>query len=436
MTYDQAKGKSASSSKNLTEIVLASRWLLAALFASSLLVRLTAWVVVPDPHLSTNAMLAYLGGADIILNGEGFSDPNYPMFTPPLYALCIAASHLMFGASLAPIVLTQIICDSLTTVIVYLIILIIFGSRPALFTACIMVVYPFAVYATLYIGPEAYFTFLLAVFVLFMLQALRGGRSGCFGAAGFVLGLATMMRGTTQFFPLFLLMALPIFVGIERRLVGGMMVFVLSFAMALTPWTLRNAMVLGKPVPVAAGGIVFLWGSSPNFLVIEERDRTFPAFLESLRASGIVEPSRDSDPVEKERFVFRAGIENYRRQLERDPLGTLMFLFNKIGRLWYATESGNNHGITLGVNTGIYLLALAGIGLAWKARLEHQWLLLVMLLYFAVLHWVTLPLFRYVLPIMPYITGYAMYAWEQLTWGRRLDRLRTGDSGRHVSVRA
>src|SRR5262245_22686185 len=102
--------------------------ILIALFLASLMVRLLAWWVVPSPSLSTNATIAYLGGAQILTEGNGFRDPAYPLFTPPLYAILIAASWQIFGKTQAPVILSQILIDSSTTVLIYLICLRAFGA--------------------------------------------------------------------------------------------------------------------------------------------------------------------------------------------------------------------------------------------------------------------------------------------------------------------
>lgn len=391
------------------------------LFVLSLLFRLLAWWVVPPPHLSTNATLSYLGGALAITEGEGFRDPAYPLFTPPLYALCIAASWQMFGKAQEPIIVSQILVDSLTTVVVYLIGVMIFGAMAGLICGVLLAAYPFSIYPTLYIGPETYFTFLFSLFVLLMILAFRRDDWRYFAGAGLTLGVATMMRGTTQFLPLFLVVLVPMFMPLRKRLVLGLVAFLVSFVLALLPWTVRNAIVLHSFIPVASGGIVFLWGSSPNFLEIDQRDKDFPDFLDSLRQKGINSPPASSGPVEKERFIFRAALENYKRQFDADPVGAARFLLVKLIRLTYSTESGKNHMLILVANIGIYVFAFLGVLQAWRGNIPLQWFFLTIFAYFILLHWATLPLFRYMVPIMPYVIAFAGYAAAVLYERRRVN---------------
>lgn len=385
-----------------------------ALFGASLVLRLMAWWLVTPPPLDSNATTVYLGGAQLLAEGGGFRDTSYPLFAPPLYAVCIAASWEIFGRTQTPIILSQILIDSATTVIVYLISLTTFGAMAGVICGILLVIYPFSIYLTLSIGSETYFTFFFALFVFLMLRALQQSDWRYFGVAGLVLGVATMIRGTTQFLPFLLILAFPIFMQVQRRLIYGFLVFVLIFSLALLPWTIRNKIVLNSFIPVASGGIVFLWGASTNFLEIHQRAKEFPAFLESLSREGITQPPPDSGPVQKERFIFRAGIESYKRQFETEPAEAIRFLFVKLIRLAYSTESGNNHGLILAVNAGIYVFAIVGVLLAWQRSIHLHWVFLLIFAYFIVLHWVTLPLFRYMMPIMPYVIAYASYAAAEL----------------------
>lgn len=381
---------------------------MAVLFTLSLALRLLALWLVPAPHLSTNAETAYLGGARLILEGEGFRDPLYPVFTPPLYAIAVALGSFLFGDDQLPIKLFQIILDSFTSVMVYVIFRELIGSKVAVLSGIGWAMYPLAIYATLYIGSEAMFTFLLSLFVLLVVQVVQHPQSWrLYGAAGIVLGVATLTRGTTQFLPIFLLGGLLV---IYRHLPNGVMkgylIFFLFYALMLSPWALRNYLVLHEFVPVATGGSVLLQGASDEFLTIENKKK-YEAYFEQLKGRGIHMPSNEDGPVAMDRFFVRAGLESYKMRLEKDPLSIVPFMAMKFGRLWYSTESGNNERIILFINALIYVPAVIGLWVAWSRHSRFLWILGPVILYFILLHWLTLPLFRYILPVMPFIIGLA-----------------------------
>jgi hypothetical protein len=169
---------------------------------------------------------------------------------------------------------------------------------------------------------------------------------------------------------------------------------------------MRNSLVLHEFVPVGTGGGVFLQGASDEFLTIENKAR-YPEYYNRLEERGISQPPNGSGPVEMDRFFIRAGLESYKIRLENDPLSMLPFMAMKFFRLWYATESGNNERIILGINSIIYALALIGLWLSWTRGSRYLYMVGPIILYFVLLHWATLPLFRYILPVMPLIIAFA-----------------------------
>ena len=384
---------------------------LAFILLVSLGVRLLALWLVPEPHLATNATIAYLGGAHMLVEGNGFSDPTYPLFTPPLYAVVIAGLLSIFGTDQLPIKIVQIFVDCSTIGIIYMMAQHIFNPRVAILAAAMWGVYPFAIYATLYVGTETLFTFFLMLFVLLFLYGIMRQRWCYFCAAGIVLGLATLTRGTTQFLP-FILPLLWLFrQGPIRRWVANCGICLFAFGLVLLPWGVRNYLVVQDVIPVAAAGAVSLWGASEELLTISERNKKLPGFLKHIEeARGLEYPRHNGKPTEKDRYMVRVALEHYKEQLAGDPVGLMGFFIKKFFRLWYATESGQNHGLVMGLNAPIYLLGLLGIILGWSRRSSRTLFPLCIMGYFIALHWVAFPLFRYMLPVIPLVMCFAAYA--------------------------
>ncbi len=388
------------------------------LFLVSLLIRLIVLWMLPAAHLGTNAVETYLGGAYKIINGTGFSDSSYPVFTPPLYAILIAASFSLFGESLIPIKIAQCFVDSLTVVMVFLIAKRMFGIKTALLSGAILTIYPFTIFTNIYIGTETLFTFLLSIVVLCSLYAIEYDKWRYYWAAGAVLGIATLTRGTTQFYPLFFFLTLFAMGKVSRLILLKSLAFCLAFALVILPWTLRNYVVLKTFIPVATTGSVFLQGSSEKFLTIEGKWKEEPEYLKLLESRGLKRPP-EGKAYEMDQFLFRAGIETYKIRFENEPLSIVPFMIKKFLRLWYATESGANHGKILAINLLIYLWAICGIWLALRSKETTHFIILGLIIYFVLLHWISLPLFRYMVPVMPYIIAYAAFAvnvsWEKIS---------------------
>ena len=380
--------------------------ILVAFFLSSLVVRGLALWLTPVEHLSTNAEIAYLGGAKMILSGKGLMDPSYPVFTPPLYGILIAIGSWIFGHDQLPIKVLQIVADSATTSVVMLIAREMLGFRTALVTGGLLVVYPFSIYACLYIGSETLFAFFLSCFMLFFLRATSSSRLAWYLLAGGALGVATLIRGTTQFFPLVApVLLILLHRTISKRVIVGYLGLCFCFALVIAPWTVRNYLVLKEIVPVATAASVFLQGSHEDFLTIDGKISGFPKYFSELEKRGIVGPPPGAAPVQMDRYLFRAGLENYKIRAETDPLSFVPFMLSKFGRMWYATESGRNHAIILFANLPLYILAIGGGISLFRQHLAPRsiWILPFVIAYFSALHWISLPLFRYALPIMPYV---------------------------------
>jgi 4-amino-4-deoxy-L-arabinose transferase-like glycosyltransferase len=381
-----------------------------ALFALAVVLRLIALIVLRPPELDTSAKEAYWGAAHLLLNGAGFGDTSYPVFAPPLYAIFISLCLTLFGDSQVPVKIVQAFVDSAMIIIIYLIIREVFDSRAGLLSAAILTVYPFSIYLAISIASEALFAMFLGTFILLTIYAIRSPRLGYYCGAGILLGLATLTRATSQFLPIvFPLMILP-FQRLGKAVLLNYTVLCLAFSLIILPWALRNYVVLQDFIPVAtAGGAVFLEGSSEKFFTADRKANELRSYLESLRARGIVGPQKGSKPSEAARFLTRAGIENYKSRLQTDPFSFVPFLLSKVVRQWYSTESGHHEGIILAANSLIYPFALAGLVLAWTKHRRMAWVLACTVLYFVAIHCLTVPLYRYMVPIMPYVIGFAAF---------------------------
>src|SRR5215831_10341784 len=374
--------------------------LIAVLFAFSLVVRLLVLAIFPAPALDDSARI-YLSAAHLLMDGKGFGDPSFPVYNPPLYPVFIAICLSLFGDDQVSVKIVQAFADSLTIVLVFFVMREIFDFETGLLSAGILSFYPFSTYLTVSIASEPLFTLFLCGFVLSSLYAVRSDRVWYYCTSGVLLGLATLTRATTQFVPVIFLVMLLLVRMRSRELLFYYAAFCLSFALVVLPWTVRNYVVLDDFIPVGiSGGIVLLQGSSEEFLTIGGKSEMYRTHI----------PPQVMKPSQNDKFFMRAGLKRYKSHIQTDPFGFMAFMTRKFFRLWYATESGNNHNLILLSQLPIYLSALAGLVLAWIKGKTLAWIPVCIIIYFAVLHWLSLPLFRYMIPIMPYIIGFGAVA--------------------------
>lgn len=381
------------------------------LFGVALIVRLTALVVLPEAHVSSNARESILGGAALIQDGQFINNPDYPMLVPPLTAIFTAAIQSLFGEGLLPIKLAQIVLDACMVVFVFHIGRLIFGHITALLGAGLLTVYPFAVFVPLFIGTEALFCFFLALFMLTLTKGLRNDVLSLFFVSGLALGLATLTRGTTLFLPFFLI---GFFIWYYRNQTSPKVavkttLFMLGFILILSPWVARNYATLDAFIPSSTSSGPLLHGSSEEFWLISDREKELPKYYSYLRNEKGIIPPTNPTWVEKDRYYRRAAIEKYKDRWDSDPASFIPFLAKKFVRLWYGTESGENVAIVIAINIPIYILGLVGLWYLANARNRLGTLLILLLAYFVAIHVAVFAYFRYVIPIMPYVVLLAAY---------------------------
>ena len=390
--------------------------MIAFLFVFSLLVKLLVLAIIPAPALDDSAQI-YLTAAHLLMDGKGFSDPAFPVYNPPLYPIFIAICLSVFGDDQMSVKIVQIFVDSLTMIMIYFIMKEIFDVETGLLSAGIFGLYPFSTYLTISIASEPFFTFLLAGFVFSSVYAVRSTKWWYYCVIGILLGLATLTRSTTQFVPLMYPVMLIL---LRKRGVGAIVCYAalcLSFVLVILPWTVRNYVVLDDFIPLGtSGGLVLLMGSSEKFLTIDGKPEMYQTHI----------PPTGGKPSQYDKFFTRAAVERHMVYLQTDPFGFVRFMAIKLARLWYATESGKNHNLILLSQLPIYVFAVIGVIFAWMKVKTSVWILLCIIAYFIMLHWLSLPLFRYMIPIMPYVIGLAAFAIvtvknEWLRLGSRVD---------------
>ena len=368
----------------------------------------TLWLV-PEPELPYNATYAYLRGAQILAEAQGFWNPSLPVYTPPLYSICIATVTLFFSNSILAIKLFQIAADSVTALLISFIVRNAFGRTSGNLSGLAWAMYPFAIYPTLYVGTETLFTFFIALSLWVGILAVKNNKWWYPCCAGAVLGLATLTRGTTQFLPL----VLPIMAIVCKKPIvewlRSYLLFLACFVAVIIPWSARNYVVLHEIIPVAANSMPVLMGSSERLLTIGiERENEMSRLYEKSQAEGIAPVLPEQGPTKREAYLMKLAIYNYFEQLKNEPLNLVHFMIKKLFLLWYSTESGHNQIFILGINLLIYLFAIVGLVAGWKTNSCVTMVFVLLVSYFVLLHWLTLALFRFMIPVMPYVIALAV----------------------------
>lgn len=231
---------------------------LACVLALALGLRL-AWIGIAalDPSDGDYFdMLFYHLTAHRLLDGQGYTrvDGTPTAVWPPLYPMLLAGVYAISDGSFEAGRLANALLGALTTCFTYAIGRRLAGGRVGLVAACLFAVCPDEIFfSNLVMSEVAFVTLFTGVVWLFVVLDQRRPAPGWLGWAGLgvCIGLASLTRGVAIAW-----LAIPVAIGwlgsrsFGRAALRGAFV-ALGLALALLPWTLRNLVQLGAPIPLA-----------------------------------------------------------------------------------------------------------------------------------------------------------------------------------------
>jgi len=390
-----------------------------------------------------------------LVNGKGYSlttygasdEPRPTAVRGPTVVYFFVALLWFFGDHPWLIVIAQWLVEVGTCAILFFIGIELFQDRRVAFTACLF----FAFYVpgmifTFRAWSEPVFTLVLAGFTLSLLRALRHPSVWRYALCGALLGLAVMARPVMQFYPLVIL---PILVWATERhwttVLSRFAVFVVAFAIVLSPWVVRNYLVFDAFIPGS------LWSGRPfyegNFVLdrpdylrhrgSEEGNLAFQKVLEARL--GPAPDSHDAGSYARIKGISELEIDRIASQesvklVQTFPGRYAILSTVRLFRFWF------HHRLVTFVIIGgklpkaasiavvnLALLGLAGAALMW---FRGPWLhlavpLIVLIAYNSAVYGATNAVGRYSVPIMPYIMLFAAHTVVQLLAKWRVSEVST-----------
>lgn len=270
------------------------------------------------------------------------------------------------------------------------------GGGPAgLIAAFAVAVYPPFIHSTgeLMSEPPAIFT--LPAAVLSFLWASEQERLRVWLLPGFLFGLTALVRPEYLAVAVVFALLAAIRVGRERgwRLgLAGAALLVVALLVPIVPWTVRNAVVLGRVVPISTGGGKALYVGT--FLPADGEYQRVKALLAerylhrdlapSSAALERVNPTPLFDRVAarypelpRDSALGKVGKQNFSKYFSEDPIGYLAMTARKVGRMW-SSGVGEAMSSTAGRAIQLLVVALALAGLGLLARWRWWWELAAM----------------------------------------------------------
>jgi hypothetical protein len=196
-----------------------------------------------------------------IAAGKGYSVSGLPTaYWPVGYPGFLGAMFSITGPSLLFAKLANVILYMGVILFAYLLSRKLFYcERAARITLCILALYPNHIAYTALLSAEILFAFLLMLGAVCFVSAKN--RAGLQAAlAGLAWGFAVLTKPQAIFVPLIFLLVF--FSGLQPFLRSGAVIY-LIIILVVTPWVIRNYVVMGTPQLDTHGGVVLFEGNNP-----------------------------------------------------------------------------------------------------------------------------------------------------------------------------
>jgi hypothetical protein len=332
-------------------------------------------------------------------------------YRPPLYPLVLAA--LVRGDELPSIsvAVLHVLLGAATPAITFAL-----GIRAGLgrwsFAAAALTAFdPILLNQSAVVMTETLAAFLAVVGLLALTRLSGCPTVGGAALAGAVLGIAVLCR-PTYFFWLALIAAAGIVAPPSPVKRSHVAVVVLAAAAVLAPWTVRNYVLLGRPIFATTHGGYTLWLANNDWYYdqLGERGEVFDAerLLPRLKE---IRAGHEEDEVLNDRLLNREAVETIRRR----PADFLYASMARVGSLWRltplritASESmlRTSARWVVGVwYAGVFLLAALGAITLWRRLGQAPWLWAILLCAsFTAVHAVYWTDMRMRAPLMPAVS--------------------------------
>ncbi|HET7178064.1 MAG TPA: glycosyltransferase family 39 protein, partial [Solirubrobacterales bacterium] len=269
------------------------------------------------------------------------------------------------------------------------------GRGAGLIAALGVAVYPPFIHSTgeLMSEPPAIFT--LPAALLAFLWAGDRERLWAWLLPGFLFGLTALIRPEYALVGAAFAALAAVRVGRARGWrpgLAGAALLVAAFLLPIVPWTVRNAVVLGRLVPISTGGGKALYvgtylpadGDYQRVKALLAERYLHRSLAPGSAALARVDPRPLFDRVAarypelpRDSALGRIGKEDFSKYFGEDPLGYLAMTARKVGRMW-SSGPGEAMGSAAGRAVQLLIVALGLGGLALLARRRRWWELIAM----------------------------------------------------------
>lgn len=325
----------------------------------------------------------------------------------PLYPGFIAGiSWVGGGYAAGRIQAAQVILAALTCVVVYLVFREVLASGVAKYAGLVCAVYPMTIWYVPRLWTETFLTFMLAVFSLSLMRALRRPTSVRMCLCGLAAGALALSKGIAMVF----VALVPVLLLLRFRR-GGFRwaaLFLVTAGLVIAPWTYRNLLVTDRFIPIhATGGYNFYLGNGLTRHWLES-----PLSYIDLHAMTVADMEALSDAhgalpedaVGLDDALMKAALA----EVAADPSLLPRKILTQSLTFWFLAGTPSKSVLTGLIQAPVVLLALVGLVRALRRRSRALALLIPVVGIMGVAV-VVYSFARLSSTIMPYLIGLAVY---------------------------
>jgi 4-amino-4-deoxy-L-arabinose transferase-like glycosyltransferase len=412
--------KTASSSEKVT-----SAW--PVLLVVFLVTAAILFLVVPklDRVFALRYSAHFEDGYDLIannlINGNGYrleANKGETMIREPGYPLFLAAVFKVGGYSLeAARFANWLLSIGIAILIMRLTRLVTNDERSALIASVLFLLYPGTIICEARGGVEVLFIFAILVFMLVLHRSVERGGPWRYLMAGLALGVVVQVRSTPMVFPLLLVAYLGFIATSARerlRVVLNVGILVLGMAAVMTPWTVRNYLLVHEFVPTATvQGLALQEGqyacqhfsSGKNYYVLQtEAGQERDELAARLGVSSGTEYYQVYANASDEWRVNNALLQGAKAEYVKHPVLYATCVARNALNFWFLGKTWAVTGLNTLIQVPLLILALHGLYLLWnRSSLRKMGIMLTFVLSILAVHMAIIAAARYSVPVIPFL---------------------------------
>jgi 4-amino-4-deoxy-L-arabinose transferase-like glycosyltransferase len=327
-----------------------------------------------------------------------FRAPGYPLVLAGMFVLFGDRPHVLWARSMSAVLGTLAVGG------VYWLSRLLFDRSTGLPAAAIVTIYPGAIAMSVFVLSEALFCPLMLAHLILWIAAWRAKKSTAVfllaGLAGVVAGAAVLTRPSWLLFTPVALGAVVVCYSARWRQLQIGLVMIAALAATMTPWWIRNYVVVGHFVPTTLQvGASLYDGLNPRAtgasdMRFADADVARPPGPHEIAAGWNAEYERDRR--------YRLAATEWARKHPGRVLQLAGIKFVRMWNIWPNEQKFSSWRMRLLVAAGyVPVMILALVGIWWFGRRGWPYAMCLMpALYFTALHVVFVSSIRYRQPAM------------------------------------